>query len=392
MRLRLFEIICAIFALSSCHSVQKENNLAETKIIVEIDGSKGIRFSDIFEQVEYIPLETTDSSLIGTVERLRIFDDQVCLLCDKSLLIFNKQTGHAELQISKLGGAPEEYQSLYDVYIDKETKQIELLDMNGKKIQKYSLNGQYKGSLPLPFMSFSFTKRGETDYWFYNNNLLSDKTKSKVIHWNTKKESISDEFFPIDSHLSNFFFVVEGNNFANTEDGLFFFSNPPEKIYLMDNKLSPKATYMLDFGKHTIPDDFYTHNFSDIMDFSTEANKREYVYFINNFSINKECVLLSFFLDKKCFWSIYTITDGVNHVGNTLEDDVNLLSGTDIDNLNTLFATDKEALYFLLSSDQFIEMCRNNDKFSKMIINNNITDQSNPLLVKCTFKKKLQNI
>ncbi|WP_032602246.1 hypothetical protein, partial [Bacteroides fragilis] len=77
---------------------------------------------------------------------------------------------------------------------------------------------------------------------------------------------------------------------------------------------------------------------------------------------------------------------------NTLEDDVNLLSGTDIDNLNTLFATDKEALYFLLSSDQFIEMCRNNDKFSKMIINNNITEQSNPLLVKCTFKKKLQNI
>ena len=67
MRLRLFEIIYAIFALSSCHSVQKENNLAETKIIVEIDGSKGMRFSDIFEQVEYIPLETTDSSFIGTV-------------------------------------------------------------------------------------------------------------------------------------------------------------------------------------------------------------------------------------------------------------------------------------------------------------------------------------
>lgn len=227
MKLSLFKIACIILTLSSCHSVQKENNQTETKIAVEIDGSEKIRFSDIFEQVEYIPLETTDSSLIGTVERLRIFDDQVCLLCDKSLLIFNKQTGHAELQLSKFGGAPEEYQSLYDVY------------------------------------------------------------------------------------------------------------------------------------------------------------------FINNFSINKECVLLSFFLDKKCFWSIYTITNGVNYVGNILEDDVNLLSGTNIDNLNTLFATDKEALYFLLSSDQFIEMCKNNDKFSKMLVSNNITEQSNPLLVKCTFKKKL---
>ena len=104
------------------------------KIEIKINEASKIHFSNIFEQVNYIPLETTDSSLIGTVERLRIFDNKVCLLSDKSLLLFNKQSGNVELQLSKLGSAPEDYKSLYDVYIDNEMGEIELLDMNGQKI------------------------------------------------------------------------------------------------------------------------------------------------------------------------------------------------------------------------------------------------------------------
>ncbi len=231
-----------------------------------MDKSENIRFSEFFERVDYIPLETTDSSLVGTVERMRIFEDKVCLLCDKSFLMFNKQTGEAELQISKLGGAPEEYRSLYDVYVDSTRGLIELLDMNGKKIQKYDMKGRYKASIPLPFMSFSFTKENESNYWFYNNNLVSDKAHSKVVHFDAKQEEIINEFFPIDSHLSNFFFVVESNNFINAEDGLFFFCNPPGKMYFIKGDLSPHISYTFDFGEHSIPENFYAHNFSDIMD------------------------------------------------------------------------------------------------------------------------------
>lgn len=378
--------MCAIFLLSSCHSGVVEDD--SVRIVVDVEDLRTIRFSDIFESVEYIPLETTDSSLIGTVERLRMFGNHICLICNKSLLIFNKKTGKAELQISKLGNAPEEYQSLYDVYIDEEKKQIELLDMNGKKIQKYSLSGQYKGGVSLPFMPFSFIKSGNNYYWFYNNNLMSDQTRSKVVRWNSEKGNVTDEYFPIDSNLSNYFFVVECNNFVNTEDGLYFFSNPPENIYLLGDNLSPKVSYKVDFGSHAIPDDFYTNNFADIMDFSTEANKRGYIYFINNFSISKEYIFFSFFLDKKSHWSIFDCQRGINHVGNILKDDLNLLSSIDIDNLNTFFATDDENFYFLLYPDQFLEMCSSSDKFSNLLIDNKITVESNPLLVKCTFKKK----
>lgn len=160
------------------------------------------------------------------------------------------------------------------------------------------------------------------------------------------------------------------------------------EIYFTNNKLSTQNTHILDFGKHAVPEEFYKHKFSDIMEFSIEANKREYIYFVNNFSLNKEHILLSFFLDKKCFWSIHAIPNDVNHTGNILEDDINSLSQINVDNLNTLFAMDEDALYFLISPEPFIEMCKDNNEFSKMLINHNITEESNPLLVKCTFKKK----
>ena len=99
--------------------------------------------------------------------------------------------------------------------------------------------------------------------------------------------------------------------------------------------------------------------------------------------------MLSFLLDKKCFWSIHNTSNSINIAGNILEDDINTLSHINIDNLNTLITMDEEALYFLISSEQFINMCKDNKEFQKILINNNIIEESNPILVKCTFKKKL---
>lgn len=390
MKSALFKLICFVFPLFACNAPQKTDNLSKADIAIEVKRNAQIHFSDIFEQVEYIPLETTDTCLVGTVERLRIFDDKVCILCDKSLLIFNIQNGKSELKLSKLGSAPEEYQSVYDVYIDKKESCIELLDMNGKKIQKYDMSGKFKSSLSLPFMSFSFTKQKKSNYWFYNNNLISDKTNSKVIHYDADNKRVINQYFPINPHLSEFFFVMEGNNFTNQKDGILFFACPSDTIYSLKEK--PRIAYTFNLGRHRIPDEFYNRKFSDIMDFSKQANKREYVYFINNFSANNEYLLLSFLLDKEYFWNLYDIEQQTNYTGNILEDDIHKLSDFPIENPNTLFAINKECLYFLISASQFIETTKKNKSYSQYVREKNISEEHNPILVKCRFKKKVSNI
>ena len=116
------------------------------------------------------------------------------------------------------------------------------------------------------------------------------------------------------------------------------------------------------------------------------------VYFINNFSANNEYLLLSFLLDKEYFWNLYDIEQQTNYTGNILEDDIHKLSDFPIENPNTLFAINEECLYFLISASQFIETTKKNKSYSQYVREKNISEEHNPILVKCRFKKKVSNI
>lgn len=381
-----FFILLIIGLLYSCSSTRQKDEEIGKRIPIAIEENSRIKFSDVFEQVDYIPLETTEASLVGIVERFRIFDDKVCLVCDKSLLLFNAVTGQSISRISKLGSAPGEYQSLYDVSVCEDGN-IALLDMNKRKIRKYDMDGHFVDALDLPSMSFSFFANGQDDYWLYNNNMSSKKIKSKVVHYDASKEVVKDQHFPIDIHLASYFFVVEGNNFAKRQNDLLFFSCPSEKIYSLKVGEEPSVAYTIDFGKHAIPQDFYNNSYADIMSFAAEANKRGYVYFVNNFSANDRYIQLSFSLDKTVYWNIYAENEEKSYTGCILQDDLNSLKDFRIDGQNTLYAIGGDYLYFLLSAEQFIEIGGDVSAFLKQTNEDNvINDQSNPLLVKCKFK------
>lgn len=371
----------------SCSSSKKEKNGEEESIVVEIANDSHLLFSKVFEQVDYIPLETTDSALVGVVERFRVFDDKVCLLCDKSMLLFDSRTGRSSLNLSKLGNAPGEYKSLYDMYVDKETGIVELLDRSDRKLYKYSLGGTFIETVELPSLPFSFIPDEEAFYWLYNNNWPTEEVKSKLLLFNAVNKRVCGEYFPIDSHLANYYFVVEGNNFVRRGDETLFYFSPSEKIYSLRGKEAPAPVYSVDFGRHAVPEEFYERNFADIMEFSAEATKRGYVYFINNFAANNDYVQLSFFSKEKPFWSIYSIREGITYTGHFLQDDINSLKAFEASNLNTLFSIEGDYLYFLISPDQFLEMSHNNRIFAEKVNAFGISEQSNPLLVKCKFKK-----
>ncbi|WP_294620334.1 6-bladed beta-propeller [uncultured Bacteroides sp.] len=382
-------ILLIISLLHSCSSPRQEDEEIGKRIPIVIEEGSRIKFSDVFEQVDYIPLETTDTSLVGIVERFRIFDNKACLICDKSLLMFDANTGRAISKISKLGSAPEEYQSLHDASVCEDGN-VELLDMNKRKIRRYDINGNFVSSLELPSMSFSFFANGRNNYWLYNNNMSYEDIKSKVVCYDASKRMVRDLYFPIDTHLAGYFFVVEGNNFAKRQDDLLFFACPSEKIYSLKEGEEPSVAYTIDFGRHAAPQDFYKNDYSDIMEFSTEANKRGYVYFVNNFSANNSYIQLSFFLDKVAYWSIYSENEEKSYTGCILQDDLNSLKGFRVDAQNTLYAINGDYLYFLLSAEQFVGICSNGGTFFEQVNkNNDMNDQSNPLLVRCKFKKNL---
>lgn len=380
MRKVLFSILLAATFIACSHKPNEGKTKEGELVSINISQTNQIAFSELFDSVSYIPLETTDEALVGIVEHMRLFGDYLCLICDKNVLIFNVQTGKALSQISKFGNGPGEYQSLYDIFVD-DSSNVELLDKNGRKIRKYDFEGNFLSETSLPSMSFAFTKEGN-HYWLYNNNLEQEKIAHKVLCYDASAGEITEEFFPMDKTLSRFFFVLEGNNFVRTEDALLFFANPQKQLFLLKENSLPEVAYTLDFGKHSLPESFLQEKFTDIMDFSQRADSREYVYFVNSFAANQQNLQISFWLGEQIYWSFYSKAHKSSETACQIKDDLNEYLPLQLKNTNSDAILTDKYFYFLLSAEQFLKISG-----KKGAPTDNLTDQSNPILVKCVLKK-----
>lgn len=388
MRYLLLFTIAALF--TSCSTQENKQNQSE-QILIHIENLSPIKLSDFFEEITYVPLESNDPFWIGDIDRLQVSQDNLYVLSSKSVFSFSTQTGDGLFRIANLGMGPGEYKSIYDMYIDEKHQTIELLDMNGQKILKYDKEGHYMEGFPIPFQSFAFQKVNDIDYLFYNNNMPSKLTDSKLIAYDSSSGKIKLQQFPIDKHLSSYFFVVEGNNFSRTKDGFSFFSCPSSTIYNIDpSSYEASEKYFIDFGKHQVPAEFYKENYGDIFEFAQQAIKHEYIYFVNNFTENEDYVVISFKLDKENYLAIYSKADKKVITGKAFKDEVHFKDTTiPLEYYNSPFAMDSEKLYFLMQPDQLLSASK--EKGIELPFSNSIrilNEQSNPILVVCKFKNR----
>ena len=364
----------------SCSRIN-ENTKETIKISLEDDSC--LLFSSLFSKVDYIPFETNNSSHIGTIERFRIFGDKVAIICNKSLLLFDIETGRHLLTIAQQGNGSNNYVTLYDVFIEQ--NHIEILDCNGK-ILFYDLKGNFIKAVSIPLNAFAFTKTTPDDYWF-KNNMYSDGIEETIIHYNIAENLIKERYLPVNKKLASYFYILENNNFNYYKDGLLFFSSPIGEIYYINNKNNLETAYTIDFGSHNVPKEFYNGSFNNIREFVTEAEKHDYVFAPHSFASNNQNILLSYLYKKRSYWTFYNI-GGKNVVtGNSLQDDIHSLNEYPIKGINTHYVFTSNYMFFVISAEQFINMSSKNKLFQKEIEKKSITEQSNPILVKCELKK-----
>ncbi len=136
----------------SCSCSKKEQIEDVTKFIfneeTNIDFKKDIECS-------FIPLETTDSCLCGSISAVKIVDDKIYIIDQESkrLLVFDT-SGKFITQIGRRGNGPGEYMSVNNFHIDKEKQIITLADAYQAKIFHYSLKDyQYINTQKSPYFS-----------------------------------------------------------------------------------------------------------------------------------------------------------------------------------------------------------------------------------------------
>lgn len=137
----LVSFFCLVFSMSYSQKVE----------VLRIDPSAayGGTVSDYFDNIEYIPLETTKESLFGYVSQLIVTDSSIVVYdYDTKSVLFFKLNGKFLKKVSGRGTLIADY-----AFFDFSTKKIVVLEVtpsgSAKEIVFYNLNGAYSGSQPL---------------------------------------------------------------------------------------------------------------------------------------------------------------------------------------------------------------------------------------------------
>jgi len=157
-----------IFALFKQYTATQPQEASQSILIGNT--SKEISTNDLFNEFEYISLETSENSIFGAIDKLIIYDDKYYILDLKTNKIYVfRQDGSFVLTIGSIGKGPGEYTHLADFVIDEEKKRIIILGFYST-IYIYDLNGifiQQKQLLSSPLWSMCSFRDG---FVFSNNH------------------------------------------------------------------------------------------------------------------------------------------------------------------------------------------------------------------------------
>ncbi|MDL2241616.1 6-bladed beta-propeller [Bacteroidales bacterium OttesenSCG-928-L03] len=258
--------------------------------------------------IHYLPLETTNESLISNIEQIIISDNHLYISNDNTLnnvLIFDKQGKYLN-RIQK-GEGPEEILNLKSIVYDSVNH--ELIIYHNKYLSFFSPEGKFirKEKIPLNAHSFTLLPDG---YLFYalngvDNTHLGSPGNSQIL--------ITDKLFKLKNagfpyrFSEKLNFGGKGIHYNSEEINLTFSFINTVYQWVSPNRL--KAKYKFDFDDKRIPDDLL-NNVSSANNFISQTRANDYYYFSGDYeeagnyiylglSNQYTRVVCNFYIDKK---------------------------------------------------------------------------------------------
>lgn len=147
-------LAASVLMLCSCASESSQSGITTVDVASGIKEAKALATSSLFDKVEYIPLETTDESIISSVADIRVMKDYILMSSsNQPIKLFDRKTGKFIREIGKLGGGPEEYSrgggAPIVMYVDAGDQTIYVASQN-KELQHYDVKGNYLGKIAYP--------------------------------------------------------------------------------------------------------------------------------------------------------------------------------------------------------------------------------------------------
>ena len=225
-------------------------------IIPEKDDLKQFDFTPYLDSIKYVKLELTDESLIGTIDKLIIYNERIYIL-DKltsGLFVFNID-GSFVYKIARIGQGPGEYTMIDFFDIDIENKHIVLTDLMTYWIMRYDLDGKFlfKKKIPVWCEGVSvLPNKGIVLYANFRNNSNKLAQEYNLIYLDSAM-NYKQAYFPYNSKYINQKIPTSfGGQFFTYENHLNF-SFPGGSVVYQITGDSLFSKYQFDFSKDMLP-------------------------------------------------------------------------------------------------------------------------------------------
>ena len=249
-----FLLIFLLLTVSCSSSKEKKSSSTSTEIApavininVEEQIKKSLFIDDLVDEVEYLPLQTTTESLIGTVDKVEITDSLIFILdAGKALFIFDHK-GNFINKIARQGKGPGEYIKMLDFNYCKRDSSLMICDIN-RKVLKFDVNGNFISSWRHSFQVDKIVNLGMDRYIVHNGMDYQSFTKNDPYsHKIVSQGEVTDSFFEVPKYLWG---VSFGEGIFTQSKNIFlkpFFSNT---IYQYEDSLIAK--YNINFINRNI--------------------------------------------------------------------------------------------------------------------------------------------
>lgn len=253
-------LLLIIVIFFSCKGEKNEGIKDKTIIpVAETVGTGEILcLSDYAKSIEYIPLETNDSILVGDIEDV-IYENGHIILYDfqsKLCMIFN-ENGSYKTRLGRKGHGPGEYSFIRALSTMPESGNVFLSTNEG--YLEYDLNGRLKRTMPrveVPPPFFEPTTVPITDRVFLSHLVAMNDFRYHALIWGKKDTSQIYKLCPNnvewDYSQESHIYVVSTYKWR-FQDQVRCYWEETDTIFTVDSDLEMKKAFVIDLGIYKQP-------------------------------------------------------------------------------------------------------------------------------------------
>ncbi len=253
-------IILLFFSCIQCNEETKKKKVTKKpKHVIQLPKlpkDKNLYYSDMCDTVKHVPLETSDSSLIGKINSIRMTDSLIFIgdhKRTKSIFVFNKQGKYIK-KLHKVGKGPGEYNRIDRFSIDTANNRMYVYDGLQGKILVYRLSDfQFIDSWMLEFFTSTAFGWGGKIFFYQNGDQINKDQKYfyQLLVLNPKTKEIEEQYLPYTKE-DQFSLIVQ-KNFTPVGKKLYFHQSLSTKFYVYTNEDKLEYLYKLRFHEDNKP-------------------------------------------------------------------------------------------------------------------------------------------